>query len=138
MPSTASSYDASGFLSSVTDPLGRRVSFTYDAAGRVLRQTMPDGRAVGYSYDANGNVASITPPGRTAHVFTYDAVDQEQSYNPPDVGLGTDVTQYFYNLDRDLTRILRPDGKSIDYAYDAGGGRGILPAPFERLRAASE
>lgn len=112
-----------GFLASITDALGRQIQFEYDAAGRVTRQILPDGRAVDMSYDPNGNLTSIVPPGKTAHVFEYTAADQESVYTPPDVGAGLNVTHFTYNLDKQLTQILRPDGETADYAYDPVSGK---------------
>jgi len=114
-------YNNDGYLASVADPLGRTVSFVYDLAGRVTAQTLPDGRVVGYAYDANGNLAALTPPGRSAHTFTYTPVDLQASYTPPDVGIGNTATNHTYNLDRQLTRVARPDGKSVDIGYDFAG-----------------
>jgi len=120
---TTLTYNSDGYLASITDPLARSVGFDYDLAGRVTTQTLPDGRAIGFTYDAAGNVTSVTPPGRTAHVFHYTPVDLEEQYDPPDVGLPTDVTQYTYNLDKQLTQILRPDGQRVDFAYDGISGK---------------
>ena len=114
---------SAGFLNTVTDPLERTVSFEYDEVGRVVLQTMPDGRQIGFNYDPNGNVTVITPPGRPDHTFDYTPVDLEGQYDPPDVGVVPDDTQYFYNSDRQLTQVLRPDGQTIDFAYNATTGR---------------
>jgi RHS repeat-associated protein len=114
-------YNSDGYLFSIADPLGRTVAFAYDLAGRVTSQTLPDGRVVGYAYDANGNLTSLTPPGRPAHTFTYTPVDLQASYTPPDVGIGATATGYAYNLDRQLTRVARPDGKTIEIGYDFAG-----------------
>ncbi|HBF12360.1 MAG TPA: hypothetical protein DDW49_03060, partial [Deltaproteobacteria bacterium] len=118
---TMMDYNENGYLETITDPLNRNVGFEYDAAGRVTTQTLPDGREITTAYDANGNITSITPPGKPAHVFTYNEVNLESLYNPPNIGLPNDTTQYEYNLDRDLTRITRPDGQTIDFAFNNGG-----------------
>jgi RHS repeat-associated protein len=112
-----------GYLSSVTDAMNRLVQFEYDAAGRVTRQILPDGREINLSYDPNGNLTALIPPGGSAHVFNYNAVDQENVYTPPNVGAGANVTQYSYNLDRQPTQILRPDGQTVDFTYDVLNGR---------------
>jgi RHS repeat-associated protein len=120
--SSALSYNAQGFLASLTDPLSRTTSFVYDAAGRVTIQTLPDGREIHYTYDANSNVTSITPPGRPQHGFVYTPVDLEQEYDPPVVsGGGSGLTLYTYNTDRQLTRITRPDGQVVILNYDNAG-----------------
>ena len=114
-------YDARGRLDSVIDPLLRATTFAYDSAGRVVQQTLPDGRVVGYGYDANGNLVSVTPPGRPAHGFTYTPVDLTANYDPPTVAEGATPTSYESNLDRQLTRILRPDADTVAFGYDSGG-----------------
>jgi len=48
-------------------------------------------------------------------------VDLTQTYEPPDVGAGLNNTLYEYDLDRNLTRILRPDGQEIRFTYDSAG-----------------
>jgi RHS repeat-associated protein len=121
-------YNAQGFLDSVTDPLNLKTSFTYDADGQVLTATLPDGRVISYSYDANGNVISVTPPGKSAHDFAYNAVDLLASYAPPTITAGG-PTSYSYNLDRDLTGITRPDGQSISYSYDSAGRLANVTTP---------
>jgi RHS repeat-associated protein len=114
-------YDTSGRLETVTDPLARVVSFSYDQAGRLTSQTLPGNRVVGFSYDKSGNLLSLTPPGRPPHTFTYSRVDQVEEYSPPDVVIGPDQTTYTYNFDRQLTHIARPDGQDLEFSYVEGG-----------------
>ena len=122
-------YNTGGYLASVTDPLGWVTGYGYDSAGRVTSQTFPDGTTVFFGYDANGNVTAVTPPGRPAHAFSYNPVDLMSEYNPPDVGLSTDVTRYAFNLDRQATGIVRPDGVAIDFGYDSGGRLATITDP---------
>jgi len=122
-------YDTLGNLSSVTDPLSRTVNFAYDASGRVTSQTFPDGRSASFGYDASGNVTSVTPPGKPAHTFTYTPVDLQATYTPPDIGIGDISTSYSYNLDRQLTRIDRPDGKSVSLSYNGAGRLSSVSSP---------
>jgi RHS repeat-associated protein len=121
-------YNTAGFLSSFTNPLNQTTAFTYDLAGRVTQQTLHDNRAINFGYDANGNLTSVTPPGRPAHIFTYNSLDLISSYVAPNVG-GSSTTTYEYNLDRDISRITRPDSLQLNYAYDAGGRLQTLTVP---------
>jgi RHS repeat-associated protein len=114
-------YGQDGYISTLTDPLDRTYGFTHDAIGQVTEQTLPDGRTIGYRYDEKGNLAAVIPPGRSAHVFEYTPIDFEASYTPPDIGAGTNVTRYEYDLDKQLTRVERPDGVTIPLDYDAAG-----------------
>ena len=122
-------YNPQGYLERVTDPLLREVRYEYDLAGRVTQQSLPDGRAILFGYDARGNLTSLTPPGRPAHLFAYTPVDLTGSYVPPNVGAGTNSTLYSYNLDKQLTRVLRPDGLMLDYSYDTAGRLSQLTVP---------
>lgn len=123
------SYNPQGYLQTMTDSLGRILSYEYDASGRVVKETLPDNRSVNYTYDAKGNLVSLTPPGRPAHMFKYTQVDQTSDYEPPDVGAGSGNTLYEYNLDKDLTRITRPDSQVIDFIYDITGHLDELSLP---------
>jgi RHS repeat-associated protein len=117
-------YNPDGYLQTLTDPLGRAVGFSYDAAGRATTQTLPDTREIQLGYDANGNPTLVTPPGQPAHVFEYTPVNLLSRYVPPDVGAGTNATEYAYNADRQLTSISRPDGRTVQFTYDAAGRLG--------------
>ena len=115
------SYNTDGYVQTITDPLNHAVNFAYDTAGRVTQQTSPDGSVTGYSYDADGNVAAITPPGRPIHSFSYSPVDLVSAYIAPDVGTGTNETDYAYNVDRQLSQIGRPGAQKVDFGYDNAG-----------------
>jgi YD repeat-containing protein len=114
-------YDTYKRLSSIIDPLSRAGTLQYDPAGRVTKQKLPGGREVSYSYDANGNIISITPPGRPSHAFNYTPANRIEAYIPPDVGAGTTATTYIRALDKQITKIIRPDGTSVDFSYDSAG-----------------
>jgi RHS repeat-associated protein len=115
------SYDQYGFLSSMTDPLGGMITFQRDLAGRIIGKSMPDGRTITFNYDANGNVTSVTPPGRTGHTLSYTEVDKLSTYDPPNAGFSPDATTFAYNLDGQLTGIVRPGGSSLVIGYDSSG-----------------
>jgi len=114
------SYDARDRLLSTLDPLGHRDSLFYDDADQLIRRVLPNGRAVLFAYDGNGNLTSLSPSGRPAHGFQYTAVDLAQQYDPPGIP-GPTPTRYFYNLDRQLDSIVRPDSIVIRFGYDAAG-----------------
>ncbi|HUU01404.1 MAG TPA: Ig-like domain-containing protein [Myxococcota bacterium] len=123
-----------GYLWTITDPLGRIVSFDYDTAGRVTGQTLPDGRVIQYGYDPNGNVTTITPPGRPGHDFNYTPIDLQRDYTPPPVvGSGANLTHYDYNLDGQLELVTRPDGQAIDLEYDTAGRLARIDIPRGRV-----
>ncbi len=109
-----------------------RISFeihAYDLAGRITQQGLPNGRVIGYQYDGNGNVTAITPPGRPDHNYFFTPVDLVSDYALPDVGEGTNVTHYTYNVDQQLTQVQRPDGLVIGLTYDTAGRLETLSTP---------
>ena len=130
---TLFTYNSDGWLAGVTDPEGGSTSLTYDAAGRPVSQTLPGGRTVAFAYDPSGNVTSLVPPSRPGHAFMYTALNRVASYTPPDVGDGAPSTAYTYDLDRALTRVLRPNGEAVDLTYDNFGRLSILSAPGAAL-----
>ena len=113
-------YGADGYTETVTDPLGHVSSLTHDEAGRLTSLALPNEQTIQYGYDGNGNLTSIRPPGKPAHTFAYSATNLQTAYTPPDVGAGDNQTLYDYDLDGQLTRITRPDGRTVDFTY--GGG----------------
>lgn len=113
-------YNSAGFLASIVDPLDRTVAFQFDPVGRMTRKTLADDRFFLLGYDPNGNLTSVTPPGRPAHSMTYNTRNLIASYTAPSVG-GNSTTTFTHNADADLTRITRPDGQQINYAYNGLG-----------------
>ena len=120
---TTYAYDAQGYLQNLADPLQQEVTFGRDLVGRIETQTLPDLRQQRFDYDANGNLSSFTPPGRPAHGFEHTLVDLPERYAPPAIGLPEHATTKSYNLDRQLELVTRPDGQTIDLAYDPTSGR---------------
>jgi YD repeat-containing protein len=117
-------YDSNGNPATLTDALGRVTEFTSDVLGRVNRQRTPDDRDIEFGFDPNGNLIGLTPPDRRPHAFAYTAGDQQQRYTPPAVGgVSAPASHYEYNRDKQLTRVSRPDGRTLEYGYDPETGR---------------
>lgn len=88
------SYDTSGNLASVTNPLGHQTTFT--------------------SYDADGHVGAITDPNGNLTTLTYTLRGQMASQS-----VGGEVTSYTYDGANCLTQAVLPNGATITYRYDA-------------------
>jgi|GEM_PF-614797 len=107
------------YLSATVDAENRRTAYAYDTSGRITQQTMPGDRTVQYQYDDNDNLTQLTLPTGVVHQFVQNDFDLEGEYTPPETDLVTaPATRYEYNRDKQLTRIARPDGKSIDITND--------------------
>ena len=114
----------SGYLSTVTDTLGRESAFSYFASGEVATTSLPGNRDVTYQYDASQNTTGVTPPDKSQHAYSYSVVDLVSSYAPPAIaGIENVATQYEYNLDKQLELTTLPDAKVIDYVYAPDSGK---------------
>jgi YD repeat-containing protein len=112
-----------GFLDSTTDALGRVTSYTRDAVGRVRLVTRPGGTTVGYEYDHDDNLTQITLPHGRIYQYSYNNDNSVTGFTPPDIGASDERTLYTLNNDQQVTRVLRPDGSTVDYAYGATSGK---------------
>ena len=111
---TSFTYNAQGFLGSVTDPKGYITSYAYDPVGRVTGMNRPDGSSLGFTYDANGNMTILTNPATISHLFGYNQVNLASAYQTPLSGTYT----YLYDKDRRLVRTDFPSGYQIQNVYD--------------------
>jgi YD repeat-containing protein len=109
-----------------------RYSYEYDGAGRVTRQILPDASEINFGYYANGNMTSITPPGKPTHSFIYTKVNQEETYNPPALDSEIFQTWYEYTLDRQLSKVTRPDGNAVQFDYDSRGKLDLITVPDDQ------
>jgi YD repeat-containing protein len=107
-------YDANGFLGSVTDPEGHTTTYGYDLTGRITGITRPDGGIVGFTYDNNGNITVLTNPVDVSHSFGFNTVNLNSSYTTPLSG----SYSYVYDKDRHLLQTNFPSGKQIFNVYD--------------------
>ena len=114
---TQYTYGPNGLVSSMTDPIGRISAYEYDQNLRLTKQTLPDGRFISYRYDANNNIIGITPPGRSEHTMVSDLLDQMTSYLPAFISAGNAQTTYEYTLDKEISKVSRPDGRELQYIY---------------------
>ncbi len=118
------SYDKLGNLSSSTDPLNRKMSFEYDKANRPTKQILADGKAINFSYDIDGNLSSLTPPGKPAHYFSNLVNGLVGEYLPPILRARfSGSTIYEYDLDKNLSKVIRPDGAQVGFEYEVNSSR---------------
>jgi RHS repeat-associated protein len=133
---TTFGYDGNLRLTSITDPVGLKTTFTY-ANNRVATISDPANRVTKFSYDAAGNLVSITDPDNSVRYFGYDTRHRLTSQTSKR-GF---VTQYQYNFAGMHIKSLWPDGSTrvitpalaIGLVNLASGvGNAANPAPVVR------
>jgi RHS repeat-associated protein len=112
-------YNPKGKLQTTTNALNQATHYSYDEAGRLVQVTLPDSRVIEMDYNPDGKITGLTPPGRPKHIFSYNLLNLPQTYEPPLLtSQQASHTTFSYNLDKQMTSIHRPDGRSIAFAYD--------------------
>jgi RHS repeat-associated protein len=133
-------YDSRGGMTRFTDPNGRVTHFTRNGGGDLLTVTQANTQSESFSYDAQGNLTSrtnargqtttetLTTTGRL-HELTVPGVSGPYQYTYAPNGditaaSGPDgITSITYNDAGRVEQISYPDGKSLEYEYDALGRR---------------
>jgi RHS repeat-associated protein len=138
-------YDTGSNIASVTDPAGRKTTYTYDILKRLTTVTQPGDVITRYAYNSQDNLVSVTDAENHATSYTYDDSGRPISTISPDINTisytydpagnlatktdanGTTVTYTYDTLNR-LTAVQPPDSKQIiTFSYDEGtNGKGHL------------
>ena len=126
-------------ITSITDPIGRRVEYNYDSEGRLIEVKNSEGGITRYTYDSGMRITSIiNPKGITVVTNQYDGAGRVSQQTHADGGIfnikyttaGSATTQtevtdplgnttiYRFNSSRYCTEIINPvGGQTIrDYA----------------------
>ncbi|NHZ66926.1 DUF6531 domain-containing protein, partial [Massilia genomosp. 1] len=133
-PGARFEYDATGNLTSSTDPLGRVSKGTYDAFNRLIQQTLPAADATGkpatidYAYTPQDQLASVLDPRRMQTRYVFNGLGQQTTLISPDTG--TTSTQF--DGAGNAISSLDAAGRKTAYRYDAAGRvTGIGASTFE-------
>lgn len=151
---TSMTYDASGYVMGITDPMGVYTDTIHDAVGNligVIRDETQTSYAAqtSYTYDAAKRLTSVTDPGNLVTKYTLDPVGQVLQLQSPDTGTTkttydaagnvatrTDargvVTQYSYDALNRLTSATYPahPAQNISYTYDQAAPISGCPANY--------
>jgi RHS repeat-associated protein len=128
-------WDASGNLASVTDPLGNKTQGCYDTVGRQTKVIAPKGSAAGVTCatvnptftttmtsNAFGDPLAVTDPLGHQSILTYDA--NRNRVTVKDALLHT-TTSTFDPAD-ELTVVTRPDSPATTLRYDYNADGTVL------------
>jgi len=117
-------YDAQGRLAALRDGSGAMiVSYTYDNAGRLIRRDRANGTHSTYTYDRSGRVSSLIHFGPTNQIVSSFAYVYDTAGRPTTMTTLEGTWTYAYDQLGQLTRVVTPAGRVIEYAYDAAGNR---------------
>jgi len=117
-------YTAQGSLASLTDAQGKTYSrYEYDALGRVNKETKGNGTSASYTYTKSGYVASITHAKADGTVLAFANYVYDTCSRPLTITSQDGVTSYTYDATGQLTGVTTPQGRKVQYAYDAAGNR---------------
>ena len=120
----AYTYDTMNRMSSVTDWLGRRTSYTYDADGNLKQSANPNRTTAAYTYDTADRLTALTNAKSDASViatyaFTLDPVGNHSQVNqtePLSPSVTAQAVNYAYDADNRLTTV-----GTTSPTYDANG-----------------
>ncbi len=102
-----------GGLTTVTDPAGRKLTFTYGSNGLVASVTDPGGRKVTYSYDSSNNLTGVTDAANGTWTFTYDTSHNMLTATDPRGGTSTLV----YDSSNRVSSWTDPMNRTTTYGY---------------------
>ncbi len=116
-----------GYPLGIETPEGDLSTFAWDELGQLSSETRyvaAGNETTELGYDEVGLVDRVRPPERNDHLMSYSGYDALQFYSPPTLsGVATDTTWTPGGERQEIDRVNLPDGRSIDYTYDAPTGR---------------
>ena len=110
----------------VTDPNGARTRYTYDRSGNVLTVTDPLNRVTTMAYNYLNQPTKVSQPSGASTQYGYDYAGNLQSVTSPlTVPTGTSYRTARLTYDTghpgDVTAVIDPDGATSTFGYDADG-----------------
>jgi RHS repeat-associated protein len=104
-------------LRSITNPGGLQTLFDYDNQGRLIRQSRDGGaKLLTYTYDSAGEIIIADNAGFSSQLLVNDQGATGQIQDP----LGQ-VTQFQYDVNGYLTKLVAPDNTVQTFTYDNRG-----------------
>lgn len=111
-------YDAKGRVTAVTDNANNTTSYEYeDANSRVTKITDAMGNQTNMTYDTHGNMLTQTTPDNKTTTFTYNAAGKPLTVTDA----ANNATNMQYDASGNLTQVTDPLGNTSQMAYDGLG-----------------
>lgn len=119
---TAYSYDAAGNLSSILYANGSAEAWTHDSQGNPNSWTNRRSSTLSYEYDSAGRLTAKVYPDLSRVEYRYD----DGRGNLTSFLDSTGTTTLTYYADDRLKRITDPEGRWLQYTYNAAGQRSSM------------
>ncbi len=103
-------------LLSVTDPVGRSLTFTYDSSNRITQILDPLGRKLQYAYNSSGGLTQFTDAKNGVTKYTYDSSNNLATMTDPR-GVKTLQNTYNDSFDGRISQQIQADGGVFKFAY---------------------
>lgn len=111
-------YDPLGNLIKRIDANGIVTNYTFDKDNRLTKIAYPSGPATTFAYDPNDNlIGMVDASGQSA--FTYDGLNRLTQAGHTTGLLADKKLDYSYDRDGNRTQIIYPDGRKVNYTYNA-------------------
>ena len=130
LPTTSAdlySYDLNGNLTQHIDARGTVTTMTYDGLNRIKNRNYAVGTAastpnVTYEYDQDFRGA-LSPVSTSASstAYTHDAVGRVATSTQTTASIAYPAFHYSYSLSDQLTQVLYPSGRTVNYTLDSAG-----------------
>lgn len=119
-------YDLNGRVKTIRNALNQDTKIFYNISGLVTGILYPDNRTVTYGYDDDGNMTSVKTPSNNTHFLTINSMGLLEKYISPKVeNSARGDLRYYYNSDKQLTKMERADGQRVIISYDPVSGEKV-------------
>jgi YD repeat-containing protein len=115
---TTYGYDGSGRVNSIAYTDGTEIGFEYDGSGRVI--TITDGNDQDTTLVYNTNQTDITDALGRVTRYRFDSGKLVETLSPQLLSGERLSTQYEYDADNNIVRVIDAKGNAVDYVYADG------------------
>lgn len=121
-------YDPVGNLIKRTDANGIATTYTFDKDNLLTNIVYPSGTGTSFDYDPNNNLIGMADSSGTS-AFVYDPLNRLTQAGHTAGLLANKLLEYRYDPASNLTQINYPDGKRVNYTYNANDWLTSTTAP---------
>ncbi len=118
---TTFTYDSNNNPVTMTDPLGNVLTRTFDQSGNLLAQINRDGLREEYTYNSNNQVLTATWYAADGSIIDQFLYTYDSNGNLLSAGNNQGTYTFTYNASNQKLTQTDPNGVTLTYGYDANG-----------------